>query len=121
MSFAGFINALSGVPPGSFVWNDIIAINQHGDAGGRACRYCGTGAHYPIHVTCGTQGCRAGLSLSAEMADAPESCSNIDPALIPYLICIDSIDTKNSVNRFEGGRSPPEKLVWYIKDGTSRP
>ena len=33
MSFAGFINALSGVPPGSFVWNDIIAINQHGDAG----------------------------------------------------------------------------------------
>ena len=30
---------------------------------------------------------------------------------LPYLICIDSIDTKNSVNRFEGGRSPPEKLV----------
>ena len=33
MPFAGFINALGEVPPGSFVWNDILAINQHGDAG----------------------------------------------------------------------------------------
>ena len=30
MPFAGFINALGEVP--SFVWNDILAINQHGDA-----------------------------------------------------------------------------------------
>ena len=33
MPFAGFISALADVPAGSFVWNDIIAINQHGDAG----------------------------------------------------------------------------------------
>ena len=33
MPFAGFISALADVPAGSFVWNDILAINQHGDAG----------------------------------------------------------------------------------------
>ena len=36
MPFAGFISALGKVPPGSFVWNDILAINQHGDAGEQA-------------------------------------------------------------------------------------
>ena len=38
MPFAGFIAALDKVPPGSFVWNDILAINQHGDAGEMAKR-----------------------------------------------------------------------------------
>ena len=33
LPFAGFIAALRKVPPGSFVWIDVVAINQHGDAG----------------------------------------------------------------------------------------
>ena len=36
LPFAGFIQALASVPRGSYVWNDIMAINQHGDAGPRA-------------------------------------------------------------------------------------
>ena len=38
MPFAGFISALAKVPSGSYVWNDILAINQHGDAGDLAKR-----------------------------------------------------------------------------------
>ena len=38
MPFAGFISALAKVPSGSFVWNDVLAINQHGDAGDLAKR-----------------------------------------------------------------------------------
>ena len=38
MPFAGFIDALADLPPDSFVWNDILAINQHGDAGPLARR-----------------------------------------------------------------------------------
>ena len=33
MRLDGMRQILKPLPPGSFVWNDIIAINQHGDAG----------------------------------------------------------------------------------------
>ena len=36
LPFNGFIQALTSVPRGSYVWNDIMAINQHGDAGPQA-------------------------------------------------------------------------------------
>ena len=36
LPFNGFIQALNSVPRGSYVWNDIMAINQHGDAGPQA-------------------------------------------------------------------------------------